>query len=54
MILNNSITQLVAQHPQQILLWTNGFFCALALKRGRIEALFDKVLPTSGDKENEE
>lgn len=41
------LPQFLAQHPQELLIWTNGFFCALALRRGRIEALFSKVLPTN-------
>lgn len=39
------ILKLLASHPQELLLWTNGFFCALALRRARIEGILDKVLP---------
>lgn len=47
-----TVSQTIAEHPQEILIWTNGFFCALALRRGRIEALFSKVLPVpSSDSE---
>lgn len=49
MPLFENIIQTVAQHPQEILIWTNGFFCALALRRTRIEAAFDKVLPTKNE-----
>jgi len=45
------ITDFAANHPQELLIWTNGFFCALALRRGRVEALFNKVLPISETEE---
>jgi hypothetical protein len=43
-----SISEFVAQHPKEILIWSNGFFMALALRRGRIEALLDKAAPVPG------
>lgn len=46
-----SVGDFVAQHPKEILIWSNGFFMALALRRRRIEVLLDQAVPISGDSE---
>jgi hypothetical protein len=38
------------EHGEELLLWSHGFFVALALRRGRIRQLLDRFSPTdSGD-----
>jgi len=49
----DQIIDSVTNHPREILIWSHGFLAALALRRGRIETILDKVVPTpggSGDK----
>lgn len=48
-------TEIIANNPQPILIWSHGFFFALALKRGRIEQILDKALPftEAGEDTNE-
>jgi hypothetical protein len=36
-------------HAEELLLWSHGFFVALALRRGRIKTLLDRAIPTSDD-----
>lgn len=36
-------------HAEELLLWSHGFFVALALRRGRIRQLLDRFTPTDGD-----
>lgn len=38
-------TELILNNPQPILIWSHGFFFALALKRGRIEKILDWFMP---------
>jgi hypothetical protein len=34
------------EHAEELLLWSHGFFVALALRRGRIRQLLDRATPT--------
>jgi hypothetical protein len=44
------VIQWATAHPTELLLWTHGFGWALALRRGRIEALISRITPgSSGD-----
>lgn len=43
------IINTIANHPQEILLWSHGFFVALALRRGRIEKIMSWMIPGGGD-----
>jgi len=36
-------------HAEELLLWSHGFFVALALRRGRIRQLLDRATPTESD-----
>jgi hypothetical protein len=36
-------------HAEELLLWSHGFFVALALRRGRIRQLLDRATPTDSD-----
>jgi hypothetical protein len=45
------IMNVATNHPVKILLWTHGFFVALALRRGRVKAVLDKALPGQSDNE---
>jgi hypothetical protein len=45
------ITNVAMNNPVEILLWTHGFFVALALRRGRIKTILDKTLPGQSDSE---
>jgi hypothetical protein len=33
------------EHSRELLLWSHGFFVALALRRGRIRQLLNRVTP---------
>jgi len=37
------------EHAEELLLWSHGFFVALALRRGRIRQLLDRATPTESD-----
>ena len=39
------------EHAEELLLWSHGFFVALALRRGRIRQLLDRATPTDSDGE---
>jgi hypothetical protein len=45
----DTITSVAMNHPDDILLWTHGFLAALALRRGRIEAIIGRILPSKDD-----
>jgi len=40
-----SLADLFLQNHEAFLLWSHGFFCALALKRGRIKTILDRFMP---------
>jgi len=41
------ISELAVTPP--FIAWMLGFFMALALKRGRVEKIIDRIVPTGGD-----
>jgi hypothetical protein len=44
------VTDFIASNPKDILIWSHGFFVALALRRGRIKMILDAVTsPVKGD-----
>jgi len=44
----DKIIEVAMSNPVILGAWTHGFLAALALRRGRIEMLLDKVLPVEG------
>jgi hypothetical protein len=44
----------LAEHPQEVLIWTHGFFVALALRRGRIEGVISRVVPAGSEESDDE
>jgi len=45
----DQLIQLVTDHPEEIVIWTHGFGWALALRRGRIKTILDRVMPDDED-----
>jgi hypothetical protein len=37
------------EHPEYLAAWSHGFLAALALRRGRIEAILDKLIPVGSE-----
>jgi hypothetical protein len=49
----DGVLQWAAEHPREIVIWTHGAGWALALRRGRIENLFSRLIPSGSDDSEE-
>jgi len=49
-----TLVEWATANPTDLLIWTHGFGWALALRRGRIRAVLDRLTPGSSGKDGDE